>query len=192
MPFHVLIIVACLKMQSPSQSQVPPSLSAYDVALDRHDSHFMIATINQLKLFIKNNDLSNVKLMFTSFGKQVLQKYWKKVDTNYYSPIHEAADYDCCEIFEYLIDEMHFDINELTSYGSHCIHMAAYHGKKAMLILLINKYQINPNMKTKDFGCNSLILASRNGYLNIVKYLIEECNCDINGQDSSGSSALHK
>jgi ankyrin repeat protein len=48
----------------------------------------------------------------------------------------------------------------------------------------------NVNLKT-DFGSSALSVASKNGHVNILKVLLH-FECDLDGQDETGATALHR
>ena len=149
--------------------------------------------IQDLLHFIKNGDLNEIKAIFDEHGKETIDENWKKDNFDFFSPIHEAAESGHNDILSYLLSEsIGFDKNELTSHGSHILHLAAYRGKESTVKFIIDKYDISVDIRTTNSKCTPLILAARNGHLDIVKLLIEEYNAEINAFDYSGSTALHR
>ena len=57
---------------------------------------------------------------------------------------------------------------------------------------IIDEFGVSPEIRTAESECSALILAARNGHLDVVAYLVEKCNVDVNGVDSDGATALHK
>eukprot|EP01084_Bolivina_argentea_P191121 328304_1 len=142
---------------------------------------------------IKHGNLNKIKSLFSTYTKQEIDDIWKIDNYDFLSPIHEAAESGQNHVLKYLLStEIGFDINELTSHGSHILHLAAYRGHLSTVQLIINKYGIAPEIRTKESECTALILAARNGYKNIVELLIEKYNVNINGIDYIGSTALHR
>ncbi len=45
-------------------------------------------------------------------------------------------------------------------------------------------------VKKDEVGRTALHLASIRGHLDIVKYLVEECHCDVSEKDKHGGSVL--
>ena len=76
--------------------------------------------------------------------------------------------------------------------GSHILHLAAYRGCTSTVQCIIDEFGVSPEIRTAESECSPLILAARNGHLDVVAYLVEQCNVDVNGVDSDGATALHK
>lgn len=142
---------------------------------------------------IRIGDLNTIRILFAKHSKDAIDKQWKRENFDFLSPIHEAAEYGHTHILKYLLsDAIDFDINELTSHGSHIVHLAAYFGKVSTLKFILNEYRICPEIVTSETKCSSLHLAARNGHKNVVQTLAETYNVNIDKVDGSGSTALHR
>jgi ankyrin repeat protein len=63
-----------------------------------------------------------------------------------------------------------------------------------MAISLLNEGSINPNfMVLNQFGqrCTALSYAGRNGHLELLKWLLDDCRTDVNEQDLKGYNVAH-
>ena len=73
--------------------------------------------------------------------------------------------------------------------GIQLIEAARYDKKeKVQELLYIN---VNPNFHDK-YGDTALMMASRNGHLNVVNRLLDHKEIDVNLQDKGGDTALIK
>ena len=107
--------------------------------------------------------------------------------------LHYAAAGNQPEVMEYLISREQFAAGELntvkTKYGTTPLHIAAVNGSLDVMKYLIEQHC---PWKTKDTdyrGRTVLHYAVR--HINIVKYLITECNCDPMVTDKDGKTVLH-
>lgn len=65
----------------------------------------------------------------------------------------------------------------------------AKYGKLMDLKMLV-KQGVNANIKLGTLEETALMKAAGNGYIEVVKYLVEECKVDVNSQSSTGQTAL--
>lgn len=122
-------------------------------------------------------------------------------DKNNHTPLHIAAFKGYFEICIFLTLQKRININCLDEKGETPLHYASKSGKNEIVSLLCSK-KIDINSKNiSSFQTiififfiwylflnfeTPLHLASINGHLNVIKYLSELSNIDINAKDKFG------
>lgn len=70
-----------------------------------------------------------------------------------------------------------------------CLMWAAFKGHISIVKLLVEA-GADVNAQDTKYGFTPLMVASRNGYIEVVRYLLDLDNIDVNSVDKSGKSAL--
>ena len=105
------------------------------------------------------------------------------------TPLMAAAQKGSIQVAELLINA-EADLTKVNQMNLHTIHIAAQFGKIEFLEYILNlDPSIDINMLSFD-NETPLMLACRNGYKDIVPFLISK-GADINFQDSYGNTACH-
>ena len=81
------------------------------------------------------------------------------------------------------------DVKAVDEYGGHAAYIAACDGNIDALMMLMENDRDVINLKGPN-GETPLIAASRKGYVDLCKYLVEEKNANINLEDDDGKNAL--
>lgn len=80
------------------------------------------------------------------------------------------------------------DLNRSHRFGDTLLHTAAYYGWLDGVRLLY-KHGAYVNI-TDEFGITPVYFAVSNGYVDVVKFLVEECHADFNIADKYGYTAV--
>ena len=99
--------------------------------------------------------------------------------------LHHAVEH--IDVVKYLIDECKCDIMAPDNYGNTILHVAASEGSLDVMKYLINTHHYP--MTTNNNGQTVLHHAVK--HIDVVRYLINECNCDIMITDKDGWTPLH-
>ena len=82
------------------------------------------------------------------------------------------------------------DINETTVDGATCLHKASEKAKLDVLKYVMDKHQVDINVRTK-IGRTPLWIAATNGHIEVVKELVENStNTNIELEEEEGMSPL--
>ena len=99
--------------------------------------------------------------------------------------LHFAATNGSLDVMKYLFDHCHVDPMVTDLLGKTCLHYAIKHID--LVKYLINEREINPMVADKDEN-TVLHCAAMNQSLNVVKYLINDHNCDIMAMNRFGKT----
>ena len=92
------------------------------------------------------------------------------------------------DIVKYLINECNCDPMATDKDGNTILRYAAATGSLDVMKYAIDHHKCNPHA-INNYGHNVLLYASE--HIDIVKYLINECNCDLMATDEDGNTILH-
>ena len=113
------------------------------------------------------------------------------------TPLHVACQYGQLEFARYLIqqkrcDATYGDIEDQTPLHHTCGWLSECTEQDALEIskYLINRGKCDPNSRDAN-GKSSVLHACEKGFLSVLKYFIQERNCDISVMDYKGNNALH-
>lgn len=113
------------------------------------------------------------------------------------TPLHIACQYGQLEFVQYLIqqkrcDASYLDIEDQTPLHHTCGWLSECTEEKAMAIcqFLISRAKCDPNQRDVN-GKSAVLHACEKGFLSILKYFIEERNCDLSAVDYKGNNTLH-
>ena len=124
--------------------------------------------------------LDVLKCMVMNINGHIMDEQYH--DTKGRTVLHCAVKH--IDVVQYLINECHCDIMNPDKYGNTILHVAASKG-----LLDVMKYLINTHhypMTTNNSGQTGAVK-----HIGVVKYLINECNCDIMITDKDGVPFLH-
>ena len=119
----------------------------------------------------------------------------EKIDPNSLSiyldrtPLHIAAEKGYLPIIEYLIEDQHVTLNKPNMKGYTEMHLACINNNIKVLEFLSHH---GCNIEQLDIEGNTcLLLACREGNIDIVKYLIEKLSAKVDIHNQNGFNALH-
>ena len=98
-------------------------------------------------------------------------------DNDGWTPVHVACKYGHLDVIRYLIEVKHCNPNCRTDDGSMPIHIVSQNGYLRILKYLIEELHCDPNSIRQYYISTPLFLACKYDQLNVVAYLINECNC---------------
>uniref|UniRef100_A0A1X7T562 Uncharacterized protein n=1 Tax=Amphimedon queenslandica TaxID=400682 RepID=A0A1X7T562_AMPQE len=128
--------------------------------------------------------LDVLKCMVMNINGHIMDKQY--LDAYGQTVLHYAAVKKHIDVVKYLINECKCDIMTLDKKGNTILHVAASKGSLDVL-KFINTHHYP--MTTNNRGETVLHLAVK--HIDIVKYLINECNCDVMSPDKYGWTPLH-
>ena len=129
--------------------------------------------------------LDALKCMVMNINGHIMNKQYR--DTNGRTVLHHAVKH--IDVVKYLINECNCDIMTPDKDGDTILHAAASERSLDVMKYLINTHHYNL-MTTNNKGQTVLHLAVK--HLDVLKYLINECNCDyIMTPDKDGNTILH-
>ena len=129
--------------------------------------------------------LDVLKCMVMNINGHIMDKQYR--DTNGWTVLHRAVKH--IDVVKYLINECNCDIMTPDKDGDTILHVAASKGLlDVMKYLIINTHHYNL-MTTNTIGLTVLHLAVK--HIDVVKYLINECSCNIMVTDKDGWTPLH-
>lgn len=108
------------------------------------------------------------------------------------SPLHLAVHFRLAEIVKLLLEEQDIELNAVSGDGSSIFLSAVITGDEYLVRLLGEVPGVEVNHKDHQ-GRSALMLACRDGYMNIAKYLLRECesfSIFIDASDNKGQNAL--
>ena len=117
-------------------------------------------------------------------------------DSSLNTPLHLAAQHDNLPVVQYLLEERKCEANPKNGERNTPLLEASYAGQLNIVkYLLENSYSCNPKTYGSN-GYNCLHAACRKGHVEMVQYLIEECQMDPSASISkaniySKTNALH-
>ena len=113
------------------------------------------------------------------------------------TPLHIACQYGHLDYASYLIkqkrcDVQYGDIEDLIPLYHVCGWLSECTDEQALILsrFLVSNAKCDPDTRDMN-GKNGVLHASEKGFLLVLKYFIEECNCDISAVDCRKNNALH-
>jgi len=112
--------------------------------------------------------------------------------TNGENALHICAEFDRVDLFKWFKFEYSMDITDENDAGETPFIIAAREGKIEIVKMMLEEYRDEFTVKkvTKD-GWSALMYASMNGFCNIVEFLLEETEININKTDRLFKNPLH-
>ena len=126
--------------------------------------------------------LGVLECMVMNINGHIMDKQYR--DINGRTVLH-CAKY--INVVKYLINECNCDIMTPDKDGNTILHVAASEGSLNVMKYLINTHHYP--MTTNNSG--QTVLHCAVDHLNVVEYVINECNCDIMVTDKDGVPFLH-
>ena len=128
-----------------------------------------------------------LKSMAMNINGHIMDEQYR--DTNGRTVLHCAVKH--IDVVKYLINECNCDIMTPDKYGNTILHDAASEG--LLDVMKSMAMNINGHIMDEQYrdtnGQTVLHFAVK--HINVVKYLINECNCDIMTPDIYGNTILH-
>uniref|UniRef100_A0A1X7SV16 Uncharacterized protein n=1 Tax=Amphimedon queenslandica TaxID=400682 RepID=A0A1X7SV16_AMPQE len=124
--------------------------------------------------------LDVLKCMVMNINGHIMDKQYR--DTNGQTVLHRAVKH--IDVVKYLINKCNCDIMVTDKDGVPFLHYVASEGLLDVLNYLIDAHHYP--MTTNNSGQIGIVK-----YIDVVKYLINECNCDIMVTDKGGVPFLH-
>ena len=157
--------------------------------------------INEKMLY--NNDLHiaidccNTGLAYylcSTFGNIIVKEDMTKATTRmnhnaFYHPLVRCAETGNAFILDTLIEDAGLPATLCGGDGYQAIHEAADRGNLEVAKRLVEQYNVDPDVKEKDYK-TPLQFAIRSNHLDVAEYLLSK-GANINMQDISGYSLLH-
>ena len=142
---------------------------------------------------VKSGDLENIK---NSFQKKEIKAPDETDDENqnvlFAMMIELQNDEKCLNILKYLCLEQHIDPSIMDNNQQNLLFYSCAEGLlECTKFLLDNKFNISVNSIDKE-GNTPLFYAVRNNCFSIVKYLIENHNCNINYENKENKNCLYE
>ena len=131
--------------------------------------------------------LDVLKCMVMNINGHIMDKRYR--DTNGWTVLHYAVKH--IDVVKYLINECNCDIMVTDKDGVPVLHYVASEGLLNVLkcmVMNINGHIMNEQYR--DTNGRTVFHCSVK-HINVVKYLINECNCDIMVTDKDGQTSLH-
>ena len=131
--------------------------------------------------------LDVLKCMVMNINGHIMDKQYR--DTNGRTVLHRAVEH--IDVVKYLINECNCDVMTPDNHGVPVLHYVASEGLLDVLKCMV--MNINGHIMDEQYrdiwGRTVLHLAVKHIY--VVKYLINECNCDVMTPDNHGVPVLH-
>ena len=132
--------------------------------------------------------LDVLKFMVMNINGHIMDKQYC---SNGLTVLHCAVKHLHTDVAKYLIDECKCDIMVTDNYGVPVLHYVA--GKGLLDVLKCMVMNINGHIMDKQYCSNGLTVlhcAVIHMHTDVVKYLIDECKCDM-AADNDGNTILH-
>uniref|UniRef100_A0A1X7T5I8 Uncharacterized protein n=2 Tax=Amphimedon queenslandica TaxID=400682 RepID=A0A1X7T5I8_AMPQE len=131
--------------------------------------------------------LDVLKFMVMNINGHIMDKQYR--DTNGRTVLHCAVKH--IDVVKYLINECNCDIMTPDKNGVPVLHYVASEGLLDVLKYIV--MNINGHIMDKQYHDTNgrTVLHCAVKHIDVVKYLINECNCDIMTPDKNGVPALH-
>ena len=135
--------------------------------------------------------LDVLKCMVMNINGHIMDEQYR--DTNGRTVFHLAVKYLHIDVVKYLINECNCDIMTPDKYGKTTLHYVASEGLLDVLkcmVMNINGHIMDERYRDAN-GRTVFHLAVKYLHIDVIKYLIHECNCDIMTLDKYGNTILH-
>uniref|UniRef100_A0A1X7UFK8 Death domain-containing protein n=1 Tax=Amphimedon queenslandica TaxID=400682 RepID=A0A1X7UFK8_AMPQE len=131
--------------------------------------------------------LDVLKCMVMNINGHIMNKQYR--DTNGQTVLHHAVKH--IDVVKYLINECNCDIMATDKNGVPFLHYVAREGLLDVLKCMV--MNINGHIMDEQYHDTNgrTVLHCAVKHIDVVKYLINECNCDIMATDKNGVPFLH-
>ena len=131
--------------------------------------------------------LDVLKCMVMNINGHIMDKQFR--DTKGRTVLHCAVKH--IDVVKYLINECNCDIMTRNNYGNTILHVAASEGLLDVLKCMV--MNINGHIMDEQYRDTNgrTVLHCAVKHIDVVKYLINECHCDIMTPDKDGNTILH-
>ena len=113
------------------------------------------------------------------------------------TPLHIACQHGHLDYVRYLVkqkrcDVQYGDVEDIIPLYHACGWLSECTDKQALAIsrFLVSSARCNPKVIDMN-GKNGVLHASEKGFLSVLKYFVEECNCNISAVDYRRNNTLH-
>ena len=133
--------------------------------------------------------LDVLKCMVMNINGHIMDEQYR--DTNGRTVFHLAVTYLRIDVVKYLINEFNCDIMTIDKDGVAFLHYIAIEGLLDFLKCMV--MNINGHIMDEQY-CDTngrTVIHCAVKHISVVKYLINECNCDIMTPDKDGDTILH-
>ncbi|OWZ23575.1 Serine/threonine protein kinase [Phytophthora megakarya] len=111
-------------------------------------------------------------------------------DLNGWTPLRLATERGHVDIVKCLL-EHDVDVDTRDNWGSSALRFAASDGRVEIMKLLVEIGSARVNQAEGHLGWTPLMLATWNGHINVVRYLLDH-GADVDAKDNGGSTALRE
>ena len=129
--------------------------------------------------------LDVLKCMVMNINGHIMDEQYR--DPNGWNVLHLAVKH--IDVVKYLINECNCDIMTPDKDGVPVLHYVASEGLLDVLKCMV--MNINGHIMDKQYHDGRTVLHCAVKHIDVVKYLINECNCDIMTPDKDGVPVLH-
>ena len=140
-----------------------------------------------LHVAVSEGSLDVLKCIVMNINGHIMDEEYRDIDGR--TVLHLAVKH--IDVVKYLINECNCNIMTRDKYGDTILHVAASEGSLDVLkfmVMNINGHIMDEQYRDTD-GRTVLHLAVK--HIDVVKYIINECNCDIMTTDKDGVPFLH-
>ena len=95
------------------------------------------------------------------------------------------------DIVWYLVDEKGADPKTVDMFGETALHTSSQYGQVEVVRYLVLEKQCDPLVQRTIDGCTPIILAALNGFLDVVRFFIDESMCNQNIKDKDDRTPLY-
>ena len=133
--------------------------------------------------------LNVLKCMVMNINGHIMDEQYR--DTNGRTVLHRAVEHIHVDVLKYLINECNCDIMTPDRAGVPVLHYVASEGLLYVLKCMV--MNINGHIMDEQYRDTNgrTVLHRAVEHIDVVKYLINECNCDIMVTDEDGVPLLH-
>ena len=107
-----------------------------------------------------------------------------------FSPLQEAVIYGYDHLVGYLLENYLDIVNEFNHIGWTALMVAAFKGRKKITRMLLEREDIDVNIKSRWTGRSALSLAASQGRAGVVKMLLARREIHVNSCDDLGITVL--
>jgi len=177
---------------SPTLYSVPttmPLLEYASVYWGRHTKRGMTENIKKLALRLLNRFDKHIsaRLLLLRHNWDSGSPYfsWREGPTGF-TGLHGAAFLGIAEIFSTVLEMKEWDVNARGCMGMTALTWSSVKGHEEVVKLLLEREDVNPNLRDTEYGQTSLSWAAGNGHEGIVEMLLRREDVDPNRADILG------
>ncbi|XP_050509347.1 uncharacterized protein LOC126886449 [Diabrotica virgifera virgifera] len=104
--------------------------------------------------------------------------------------IHKAARNGAFKVLRYLVEDCKMDVNVSDVNGNLPVHMISIRDYNIDIFKYLKDKGANLHISNKD-KLTLVHKAARNGAFEVLRYLVEDCNMDVNVSDVNGNLPVH-